>query len=256
MKKFLARLRIGNYIRELTIIFIGFFVSLTITSVISDRTKEREVREGLSLIRLELEQNSVLIENEEFRINKQINGFNYFRKYDLEVRRMSLDSLYYYFETLNLTIGFDPIQDAYDVFKSSGLMQYVSDKNFLQELISTYSTLLSLQKRLKFFDDMKQTGKGLHIMETDQVKKMMGGDLYDTAEVLLDINALRNFIYVGSHDLLSIDISSVIWEVKKMIGRIDQELGYKETTMTTEADNLEDRANVFRMVGPLPALGR
>ena len=57
LKETLQSWKPGNYLRELSIVIVGVFVTLAGTGFISNVSQEKQIKESMQMIKMELEEN-------------------------------------------------------------------------------------------------------------------------------------------------------------------------------------------------------
>ncbi|MCD7969050.1 MAG: hypothetical protein LUF87_01690 [Alistipes sp.] len=90
------KLRPGNYVRELSVVILGIFITLTATNYLSNRSKNKEYRQMISMVHAELVENKTKIDNTIRMMEFERGIEKYFYEHREEIDRMPLDTLYKY----------------------------------------------------------------------------------------------------------------------------------------------------------------
>lgn len=142
--------RVGDYIRQFSIVVAGIIVTFWGSDLIAEHTRQKEVRATMLLVAEELEYNR----GELHRIKKLLDIDRYMSQL-LADQRMNIseipeDTLWKYNKLFNNMDGFIYKTDALEVLKGSSLMQYISDKRVLQDVLQAY---FELGRKKKDVDD-------------------------------------------------------------------------------------------------------
>lgn len=136
--KFFKSWRMGDYFRQFSIVTAGVVVTFTGSALISNRATNREINSTIGLIINELEGNNrdLAVFIEKHQQDRVIAG--YLVGSDFDVSSIAQDTLRKYQPFISQLSDFQYSADALDVLKSSSLMQKISDKEMLLNLIETY----------------------------------------------------------------------------------------------------------------------
>lgn len=153
--------KVGKFLREIAVIVIGVAITLFANYWINNRNAEKDMALYLNAIKLELEENiKVLEEANSDLIQIAINYSNYLRSHDK--KSLNLDSLIFYRNKTTFNASLITVKtNAFDMFKASGNMRLVKDKQLLLSLWSTYTRL----------DELKQSFEAMQQMKMDEMKK-------------------------------------------------------------------------------------
>ena len=169
-------MKIYNFLREIAVVVIGVAITLSASYWITNKNAERDVALYLSAIKMELEDNKrILEETNNKKIQVSINYTDYLESHDK--KSLNLDSLIYYRD--RTMIDFSPIMlksNAFEMFKISGFMRLVKDKELLLALWETYSFLV----------ETKQAFDGQQQMKFEELKKYLYLNSLPDEELLKD----------------------------------------------------------------------
>ncbi len=215
---------IMKYLRELSVVIIGVFVTLWITSVISDNAKQNEVDRMMKLVQTELEENLQSIEWSQRKWETEQRVYQLIRQHISHVEAIPLDTLETYRKVIGDIHSLAVNADSYEVFKSSLLTQYIKDKDFLRALSQTYGSLGGIQSKLLRYSNQKGDGLNHTMSHIDKktLDKWMNNDVYSFFRIPLEDNVFRAFVY-GGNTLISVDEFEVAKkEVTSIIDRISK----------------------------------
>lgn len=141
-----------KFFRDLLVVVAGIAVTLYATNWITQRNEKRDMKLYLNAIKLELERNVQYIDYFTGLLQNSVKFSNYLQNNDRKsLNKDSIDSYsndggLVYYQLSNLLFK----RNAFEMFKNSGLMRLMDDKELLQSIWDTYSPL----DNLKTFLDM------------------------------------------------------------------------------------------------------
>ncbi len=199
IKEKISRWKMGDYIRQLSIVILGIVVTFWGSDLISDYSKQKEVRSVIRLVKTELKENQDKIRNVREKWIDDSTISRLLMENDFRYQNIPRDTLFKYMRVITSTRGFAPAVDALDVLKSSGLLQNVSDKKFVFKLSEVYRDIRNVESSVKFLNDSylkaldTMNEKGLSPEDEDN---LVNGDLLDTYRIFLSSYQMRSYIRV------------------------------------------------------------
>ena len=142
----LSEWRIGNYLRELSIVIIGVAVTLYASSVISDIKEEKDLQLQLDAVYAELEENVKRLDEAILYHDMHNKLRDYLYTIIKDEKTYSKDSVKKYDYVLMHTYDFIYKKSAYDMFVNSGAMKYLTDRNQLLNITESYAKLEEIKK--------------------------------------------------------------------------------------------------------------
>lgn len=147
--------RVGDYIRQFSIVAAGIIVTFWGSDWITERGRQKEVRATMQLVVEELQHN-----REELRVIKglldiDIHMSELMISHDMEISEIHQDTIWKYGKFFTNMASFNYSTDALDVLKGSSLMQYIADKRLLQDMLRTYYKLGKIQTEINAYYDTK-----------------------------------------------------------------------------------------------------
>jgi len=146
--------KIGKYTREVSVVVIGVAITLSITLWISKKNEKRDMALYLNAIKIELEENITTIELMIDYLQPDIEYENYLATHDKKL--LNEDTLGYY-ANYNCYRFYDYAlkTNAFEMFKSSGVMRLMDDKELLLSIWNEYESVTSLNALYKKHSDSK-----------------------------------------------------------------------------------------------------
>jgi len=126
----------GKLFRDVMVVVIGIAITFSLNTWISKKNEMKEVQQYLNAVKMELEINLKTVENFSIYHLKARNLSNYLESCKPDAYQ--LDSLNYYWEVIILNYNFFPITSAFEMFKYSGAMRLLKDKEFLASVWYMY----------------------------------------------------------------------------------------------------------------------
>lgn len=166
------RLKIGKYLRELSIVIIGVAVTLYAGNFISNIKEKKDLRQQLENIYAELEENLEKIE----MLTVYYKNHERLQKILIESidnpKQSNNDSISKYVRIASNLVRFTYKKGAYETFLNSGSMKLLKDRNLLTDITEGYLMLERTKEGHDSYLDLK----------TQEILKVFGN--IETAEVL------------------------------------------------------------------------
>lgn len=195
-----------RYMRELSVVIIGVLITLLITNILSDRARQAEVERALTLVKIELEENLHKIEWAQQKWETEQRVYSLIRQNIDHIEKIPVDTLLQYQKVIGDKHSLAVVTDSYEVLKSSLLMQYIKDKDFLSELSKTYGIIGLVGDKLNNYSNIKGSGINhmMNSIDKNNLEKWTNGSIYDFYNIPLGDNVFRLFIYTGN-SLISVE---------------------------------------------------
>lgn len=144
-----------EYALQLSVVILGIVVTFAGSGLIERWRQARQVRSTMLLVFEELKTNLKLRNAccEKLRFDQ--NGMLMFDHYERNVDLIPKDSLDRYVALLGTMYSVDVQSDAFEVLKSSGVIQYVGDKELLMQVLGCYRQLGSFAARVDSYNQSK-----------------------------------------------------------------------------------------------------
>ena len=160
-KSKISKETIGKYLREISVVVIGVAITLSAGYWITNRNEKRDMALYLNTIKLELEENEKIFNETKERRQSSVKYSNYLRSHNK--KSLNTDTIkaysYSYYDVSPITVK----TNAFDMFKTSGNMRLVDDKDLLLSIWDAYSVLVeasdgfNMLMQAKFEDLQKES---------------------------------------------------------------------------------------------------
>ena len=131
---------IVRYIRDLSIVVAGIAVTLYTSDHVTGKSEKRDLSRYMTAIKLEMEENINTLEYAIERLQPSIKYAQYLNTHDR--KSLDKDTLQYYAATCCYSFyGATFKTNAFEMFKSSGMMRLIADKDLLLLLWNVYDEL-------------------------------------------------------------------------------------------------------------------
>lgn len=215
-----------EYMLQLSVVILGIVVTFAGSGLIERWKRARQVRTTMQLIDEELKTNLSLRNAccEKLRFDQ--NGMLMFDHYGRNVDLIPEDSLDRYVTLLGTMRAFEVQNDAFEVLKTSGVIQHVGDKELLMQVLGCYRQLEAFADRVDSYNQSKInainhfSAGGVHAdfhLESRQLWRVLLRD--PVCNSFIGISAY----YVGYPEYLRSDIAGV----EKTIAAIHEKYGFE-----------------------------
>lgn len=133
--------RLGDYFRQFSIVAAGIIVTFWGSDKITEHSRQKEVRATMQLVAEELEYNRKELREVKRLLDIDVHMSIVLSKHKMDISDIPSDTILKYDKLFNNMSEFSYKTDALDVLKGSSLMQYISDKRMLQDLLQAYFIL-------------------------------------------------------------------------------------------------------------------
>jgi len=131
---------IVRYIRDLSIVVAGIAVTLYTSDRVTGKSEKRDLSRYMNAVKLEMEENITTLEYAIERLQPSIKYAQYLNTHDR--KSFDKDTLEYYANSCCYSFyGATFKTNAFEMFKSSGMMRLIADKELLLLLWDVYDEL-------------------------------------------------------------------------------------------------------------------
>lgn len=138
-----------KYLRELSIVVVGIAITLGLNNLLTVRNEKKDMQLYLNAIKLELEANSAEIDRWITIAKREADYTRYLAEHD--VKALDPDTIKYYSDFCYQMSTFPDQSDAFEMFKTSGSMRFIKDKDFLMDIWRAYGQLDFLKNHIDVF---------------------------------------------------------------------------------------------------------
>ena len=177
LKETLRNWKLGSYFRELSIVIAGICITFAGTGFISNVSQEKQIKESMQMIKMELEENLNSINQAEALYLEEISFFRMLIQKQDSLQTIDASILEDNVNAPFKVRGLEYSEDALEVLKSSALMQQIADKQFILKLLQAYKGCRRISESDKFYYEYKQ----------EHIARFMSLPVYDAQKVYKDI---------------------------------------------------------------------
>lgn len=184
--------RIGEYLRQLSIVILGIVVTFVGSNLISGYSKSKEVASVMRLVKAELQNNQRKLEHVQQLTDHYLRLCNILIAEDFDYKKVPHDTLVKYKYTTSRFTFFDYSENSLEVLKNSSLMQHVEDKDFLISLTQTYESMRGLSGAVSSFYERKIEAWNSFAKDVaDEDTRAMRSDTESFYRIMLSSQAIR-----------------------------------------------------------------
>jgi hypothetical protein len=144
---------IVRYIRDLSIVVAGIAVTLYASDRVTGRSEKRDMKLYLNAIKMEMEENIKVIDEATEYSLPSIKYSEYLMTHDKE--SLNEDTIRSYAAAIFSSKTFTFKTNAFEMFKSSGSMRLMNDKELLLSIWDVYVELADLKQFFDWYDQRK-----------------------------------------------------------------------------------------------------
>ncbi len=218
--------RVGDCLRQTSIVVIGILITFTGSDLISRCSDKRDIQATMLLIEDELKANREKYVNllSEFDKDERLSAL--LVKHDMNYREIPLDSLKQYLYVVGRTRKFDYSRNALEILSNSMQMQNISDKEFLLSLNDVYETLERCKVSVNGYYDMKEkVTVPFHLSLSDKQTKLLYEGGYDAWEIYLSDVSIRNFLRIAQRYFSPGHKDGIIQKIDKVLLSLEEKYG-------------------------------
>ena len=226
LKRKLKKMKLGKYLKDLSIIIIGVFITLWLTNLISENKSQKDVDMIVNIIKMEMEDNLTRLNSAQQKWDTEKRIYSLIIKHDFNVLNIAIDTLKKHKNIIRDKHSFYVGHDSYEVLKSSLLMQYIKNKDFLRKLSITYGACDLIGDKLNRYSNQKNDGINSVIhnpVDNTTVNKFLNGSLLDFFTIPINNDIFRMHIYSGSTLILENEFDDCRNNIISIIDIINKE---------------------------------
>lgn len=221
--------RIGDYIRQLSIVVIGIFITFQGSAWIAQKSQRREAAYILSMVKDELVKNRHNVENQLELLEFEFAGAKAMKPHIHHPESIHPDSLNKYVSIITRVRNYGFVANSFEVLKNSSQFQTIKNKDLLRDLFSVYEELNNFSSGIDSYNAMKSDGMENYFSSLDSGAYDAMHDETDGVFLIfsgiMDNAAMRNYIvttaYGNNVDYLIPYSRELIEWITAIIDRID-----------------------------------
>ena len=202
--------KIGKYLREISVVVIGVAITLSLSYWIGVRNEKRDIALHLHAIKMELEENTKALEYLIERSKFAVEYTNYLWSHD--EKSLNKDSLKNYIPECYSMPIFELKTNAFEMFKSSGIMRLVTDKKLLRMIWNVYEEFTMLKQACDEHNKIKWS----FLEKEIPLIKM------DRGQVKTDIIPMYDFYRIDLPNSLRSEFKVVLKSTKKTLSKLEE----------------------------------
>ena len=199
-----------RYVRDLSIVVAGIAVTLYASDRVSGRSEKRDLKLYLHAVQLEVEENIKTLNEAIEGLRPSVRYYEYLFSHEKE--SLERDTLSSYVECCYSWSSATFKTNAFEMFKSSGIMRLVNNKELLLLLWNVYGE----------FGDVKETFDVIFPIKWEDIKREVTMILDGQQEKL--VAPMYYFYYMGLPLDLMRPCESALQKSKEMLEMLDKEL--------------------------------
>jgi hypothetical protein len=143
----------GKYFREISVIVIGVAITLFASYWIGINKEKRDINLHLNALKMELEENIKTIDTIISNMEPSVKYMAYLHSHDKQ--SLSIDTLNKYFKVCYTIGSYTFKTNAFEMFKTSGIMRLMDNKELLLEIWDAYTELSDYKQALDEYNKIK-----------------------------------------------------------------------------------------------------
>ena len=157
LKKRLKNWNVGDYVRQFSIVTGGVLLTLWLTARITDSARQREVRQAMQLVTLELRDNLQVIRDYKWMYNDEKRVAYRLEEQDFSLDGLPADTVDYYTRRITGGMGkpYRFLTDALEMFKTTGVASDIADKQIVIDLLRCYNELGAFDNSMSLYYDQR-----------------------------------------------------------------------------------------------------
>lgn len=137
IKETLTNWRVGDYIRQLSVVTLGIIITFMGSDLISERHTQKRLETALQLVKSELILTRDAIESMKSQYDQETVAGLYLQKYKNQIEQANEDSLKISINIPFRTTHYQYNEDAIEMLKTSGLIHQIKNQELAIKLIKT-----------------------------------------------------------------------------------------------------------------------
>lgn len=199
LKRSVKKWKIGDYLRQFSIVTGGVLLTLWLSSLITAQAKQREVRQAMQLVTLELRNNVQIIHDYEWLYNDEMRVARIMQERKFTLTGLPADTVAFYWRRLTNGMGkpFRFMTDALEMFKTTGIAAEIADKQIVIDLLQTYNVIEAFDNSMELF--YNQRSEILNPFMMSHRQPFGNGELEDKFVDLLAAEPMQGWLSVIPH---------------------------------------------------------
>jgi len=206
-----------KYFREVSVVVIGVAVTLAASHYITKKNEKRDIHLYLNAIKIELEENVNVLDSAILYFTSEAAYSNYLIQNDVD--SLDADSIIQYSSTFFIDRKFSLKMNAFEMFKTSGIMRLLEDKELMQSLWKIYGDISVQAEVLEWYFHLKWADLQKEISVLDK-KSMKDEKLMKPT--ILAARPLYNFYTIGITYSMLNNCNETLKETQEAIEKLEK----------------------------------
>jgi hypothetical protein len=180
MSKIKTKISVGavaKYLRELSVVVIGIAITLSVNSWLTTRNEKKDMALYLDAVKMELEKNLEGIIWMTEMAEEEVNYSHYLLSHDKNA--LNPDSIRHYGGDSYAIRSNTIISNAFEMFKASGSMRFIKNKEILLSIWDAYSNLEKEEIQLDLYHNKDKFTELKKEMQLEKEGKPVAVPMYD-----------------------------------------------------------------------------
>ncbi|MDR2972507.1 MAG: hypothetical protein LBU83_11365 [Bacteroidales bacterium] len=203
--------KLVRYIRDLSIVIAGIAVTLYASGWVTKNSEKNDLKLFLNSIKIEMEENIKVIDEAMEFIQPCLKYSEYLQTNDK--KSLSADTIMKYLPNIYYSRSFSFKTNAFEMFKSSGSMRLMNNKELLLSIWDVYTELADLKD---FFDWYDKTKTDDMIKEVSSVIVVKNKELDFNKSII----PMYNFYLIGLPENVPKECGKVMTKAKELVERL------------------------------------
>lgn len=196
--------RLGDYLRQLSIIIIGILVTFQGSAWIESARQRRESRELLVMIEEEMNGNMAEIIRARKMLAVEVEAMSFFRRHINDIRSAPRDSIKKYYWLLDYGPSYSYTSNAFEVLKSSPSAANKIDRQLMSSIFLCYDQIKTSLVSLNYYYSSKFERVSNFFFSIDRhlIEQIRTGqDMFPYIEAFLNNPSTGNIIFSAESNL-------------------------------------------------------
>ena len=153
LKKRLKNWKIGDYVRQFSIVTGGVLLTLWLSDQMSEFSKQKDIRTAMRLISSELQDDLEIIRDYEWLYNEEKRVARRLQETNFSIDEFPIDTVETYYRRIMNGMGkpYLLLIDGWDMFKITGLASDIDNYQLVYGLSRTYSDIHMFDEKISIF---------------------------------------------------------------------------------------------------------
>lgn len=158
LRKHLKKWNIGDYARQFSIVTGGVLLTLWLTGRISESARQKEVRQAMQIVMLELQDNLQVIRDYKWHIGNDRWIAECLLAADFSLDGFPQDTIEVYSRCITSGMGkpYHFATDALEMLKTTGIASHIADKQLVIDLLRCYKRIGQFDDSIGLYFDQRQ----------------------------------------------------------------------------------------------------